>query len=468
MRNRLTLRMAGLAVLVCSLIITLAGVSAAADFANPAFNKVWSQTDLEVKQGKVARTWIWGPEPGATTQEPYTESPGGQRLVQYFDKSRMEINNPNGDVNSIYYVTNGLLAKELVSGQMQTGDKTSSNRGPAQVPVGGDPDNDGPTYATFAPLASLNNDKRAEKKSGFVNQNINRAGQIGTTTVSANYANYAYYDDNLGHNIPDVFYGQFLSWKNTMSLDWVYVVGLPMTEPFWAKFKVAGVDKEVLVQIYERRALTFTPGNSPGFLVEMGNIGQHYYKWRYGSTSPNTTAAAQTTTVTPNTTFATNPANTTAPATTAVPSTTAVPATTAPATTAAPTNGLDAEESQFLTTINQYRASKGLAALQLDTNLTTAAKWMSADMANNNRFSHTDSQGRDMGPRLTAFGYTRYPQGENIAAGYTTAALVFDGWKNSSGHNANMLGADYKYIGIGRAYNASSTYKWYWTIDLGG
>ena len=39
--------------------------------------------------------------------------------------------------------------------------------------------------------------------------------------------------------------------------------------------------KDVLVQAFERRVLTFTPTNSPAFQVEMGNVGQHYYRWRY-------------------------------------------------------------------------------------------------------------------------------------------------------------------------------------------
>ena len=38
----------------------------------------------------------------------------------------------------------------------------------------------------------------------------------------------------------------------------------------------------MLIQLFQRRALTYTPSNSAAFQVEMGNIGQHYYVWRYG------------------------------------------------------------------------------------------------------------------------------------------------------------------------------------------
>ncbi len=132
------------------------------------------------------------------------------------------------------------------------------------------------------------------------------------------------------------------------------------------------------------------------------------------------------------------------------------------------TPALDAEEQAALKLINDYRAQYGLSPLRVSIALTRAADWLSADMAGRNYFSHTDSQGRDPFQRMTAFGYnyTGY-RGENIAAGYGDAARTFNLWRNSSGHNAAMLNANFKVIGISRVYNASSTYKWYWTTDFG-
>jgi uncharacterized protein YkwD len=130
---------------------------------------------------------------------------------------------------------------------------------------------------------------------------------------------------------------------------------------------------------------------------------------------------------------------------------------------------LDSEEAAFCTLINDYRATKGLPALMVSESLTNASEWHSTDMANKNYFSHTDSLGRDPFQRMTAlgYGYSTY-RGENIAAGNSTATATFDQWKNSSGHNANMLNANYKVIGIGKAYNAAATYRNYWTTDFGG
>ena len=38
----------------------------------------------------------------------------------------------------------------------------------------------------------------------------------------------------------------------------------------------------MLIQCFERRCLTYTPGNPDGWQVEAGNVGQHYFHWRYG------------------------------------------------------------------------------------------------------------------------------------------------------------------------------------------
>lgn len=130
---------------------------------------------------------------------------------------------------------------------------------------------------------------------------------------------------------------------------------------------------------------------------------------------------------------------------------------------------LDSEEQAVVNLINTYRQQNGLNPLQISTTLDAAAEWMSTDMATKNYFSHTDSLGRDPFQRMAAFGYgyNAY-KGENIAAGYGTASQTFAQWRNSAGHNQNMLNPNYKVMGIARVYNAASTYKWYWTNDFGG
>jgi len=129
---------------------------------------------------------------------------------------------------------------------------------------------------------------------------------------------------------------------------------------------------------------------------------------------------------------------------------------------------IDSEEADFLLRINSYRTENGKAMLSLSTNLNRAAAWMAQDMGQRNYFSHTDSASRDPSARARACDYPGNA-GENIAAGTVrdSGLEAFAAWQASSGHNANMLNSNYKYIGIGRAYVPGSTYGWYWVTDFG-
>lgn len=130
---------------------------------------------------------------------------------------------------------------------------------------------------------------------------------------------------------------------------------------------------------------------------------------------------------------------------------------------------LDTEERAFFSLVNEHRQQNGVAAFQgVSISLTRAAQFHSDDMAQKDVFSHTLSDGTTWSQNLTNFGYTGGTRAENIAAGNATADAAFTQWKNSPGHNTNMLNGDYRVIGIGRAYDASSTYGWYWTTTFGG
>eukprot|EP01041_Mallomonas_annulata_P012427 gene12426-26139_t len=126
------------------------------------------------------------------------------------------------------------------------------------------------------------------------------------------------------------------------------------------------------------------------------------------------------------------------------------------------------EASIFLGLINAWRLQNGVTnALKISPTLTIASQWMSTDMAQKNYFSHTDSLKRNPFVRLDSFGISLYQfVGENIFCGVKPAASAFAAFKNSPGHNANMLKRDYNYIGIGIAYNAKSSCAWYWTTDF--
>ncbi len=154
-------------------------------FGDDAFAGVWTRTDALVADATVARSWVWGPQQiSGPLEERYDGLPGGKHLVQYFDKSRMEINDPGADRNTSWYVTNGLLTVELISGRMRTGlaPNAYEDRGPAQIPVAGDTDDpNAPTYASFRGVSSTSGDNEhpaPDRTGADVTAVINRVGQV--------------------------------------------------------------------------------------------------------------------------------------------------------------------------------------------------------------------------------------------------------------------------------------------------
>lgn len=280
---------------VVLLLQMLAVVAVAEAPANEHFQRTWARTDQPVASGQVSRTWMWGPEAfTAGIMEDYAESPGGKRQVQYFDKSRMEITNPGGDSSSIWYVTNGLLVVEMMTGEMQVGDNTWETRWPAEVNVAGDSDDpNGPTYATFVALS----DGVSSDVGATVTERVDRAGMVSDDAgLASHQVALAIFVPETGHHVASVFWdfmrAEGLVYENgstsTAALfpNPYYATGFPIAEPYWATVLVGGTAKDVLMQCFERRCLTYTPDNPAGWQVEAGNVGQHYYAWRYESDPP--------------------------------------------------------------------------------------------------------------------------------------------------------------------------------------
>jgi uncharacterized protein YkwD len=110
---------------------------------------------------------------------------------------------------------------------------------------------------------------------------------------------------------------------------------------------------------------------------------------------------------------------------------------------------------------NRERADAGCPALTVDDRLTAAAQGHSADMAEQDFFSHTSLDGRDFADRIRATGYPS-PGAENIAYGQTSARKVVADWMDSPGHRRNILDCELTEIGVGfddRGY--------YWTQNFG-
>lgn len=200
--------------------------------ANEHFRRTWTRTDKPVWGGQASRTWMWGPE--AFTEalsEEYAEAPDGARRVQYYDKSRMEITHPDGDPNSIWYVTNGLLVKELIACELQLGDDAFELYKPAIINVAGDADDPNrPTYDTFsvvldaAPLAS----------GSIITQRINRTADVSDDPALASQnVSVALTDDVTNHSIAAPFW-EFMNSSGTVWEQGEFVNANLFVNPYYA------------------------------------------------------------------------------------------------------------------------------------------------------------------------------------------------------------------------------------------
>jgi hypothetical protein len=182
-------------------------------------------------------------------------------------------------------VTNGLLVNELITGQVQTGVDEFIPLNPANISIAGDSDNDFPTYAS---LSRIYNTPAGRALGDHVTGMFLRADEL------PQYADDAATEIvrvERGFGIPRAFW-DYMNRTGTIYrngqlapdqpiFDWLFTLGYPTTEAFWARVRVGGVEREVMFQAFERRLLTYTPSNPQPFQVEMGNVGRHYYQWRY-------------------------------------------------------------------------------------------------------------------------------------------------------------------------------------------
>ena len=266
-------------VLSIAIMLTMADVQAADEFASPNFAQQWQHDEQIVPN-------FWGPLANAHAGQDEQYRGVGmcpanrpchvvpvdpmyeRRLVQYFDKGRMEltIGGVGGPV-----VTAGLLVREMITGQVQIGDARFAQQPPAAIPVAGDADNAFPLYRDLASGAVV----ATTMSVGAPVQLLLAPTGANATTVSATDPNTvgSERDDPTGHVVPRAF----AALRAQVGVD---AIGFAVTEPFWADVKIAGRTQRVMLQAFERRVLTYNPANPAPFQVESGNVGQHYYAWR--------------------------------------------------------------------------------------------------------------------------------------------------------------------------------------------
>ncbi len=134
---------------------------------------------------------------------------------------------------------------------------------------------------------------------------------------------------------------------------------------------------------------------------------------------------------------------------------------------------MTSEDQAMLDAVNAFRSSPqscgsrgsfaAAPALSWSCALETAALRHSTDMASNNFFDHTGSDGSDPGQRIAGAGYSFSTWGENVAAGVTTVNGAMGLWINSAGHCANLMNPAFRDLGAAKASSSGSTYGTYWT-----
>jgi uncharacterized YkwD family protein len=127
---------------------------------------------------------------------------------------------------------------------------------------------------------------------------------------------------------------------------------------------------------------------------------------------------------------------------------------------------LNEYELKVVELVNIERQKNGLQALKIDEELSKVARLKSADMRDNNYFSHQPPTYGSPFDMMKKYGISYRTAGENIAAGQKTPEAVVTGWMNSSGHRANILNSNFTHIGVG--FVKGGSYGTYWTQQFIG
>ena len=126
---------------------------------------------------------------------------------------------------------------------------------------------------------------------------------------------------------------------------------------------------------------------------------------------------------------------------------------------------LDAQMARDI--INAYRKQNGLKALVLSPELTEAAKAHARDLAKWDRISHYGSDGSNPWDRVKRTGYKARLTAENVGTGQIDFNEVMKGWKDSPGHNKNLLMSDANHMGVALVQDPKSEFKSFWTLVIG-
>ncbi|KAJ1565719.1 hypothetical protein HK096_011316 [Nowakowskiella sp. JEL0078] len=125
-----------------------------------------------------------------------------------------------------------------------------------------------------------------------------------------------------------------------------------------------------------------------------------------------------------------------------------------------------AEKSLLLALVNGLRAARGAKSLKMDTRFDLVAQDLASYQASVCTQTHSKN-GIGMVARVQKLtGLTNLYLGENVAPGFETVQDVFNSWKNSPEHFANLVNPVFNVVGVAFARNSKCSQKIYWAQDF--
>lgn len=124
-------------------------------------------------------------------------------------------------------------------------------------------------------------------------------------------------------------------------------------------------------------------------------------------------------------------------------------------------------ENEVFNLVNEHRVNNGLSPFIWSNSLHETSRYKSNSMVQHDYFSHSNPQLNGKGSSYLLWELYGVPFnciGENIASrsGYSSVSAeeIFTQWKNSSGHNENMLNSKFTHIGVGIVYSSKPGSKY--------
>ncbi len=128
------------------------------------------------------------------------------------------------------------------------------------------------------------------------------------------------------------------------------------------------------------------------------------------------------------------------------------------------TTVLPVDQAEASVLVSDYRRQHGLTSVGTDTALQRVAQAQADAMASANQLSHTVAG--SLPTRLAVFGRSRGASVENVSAGYASLSDALAGWRRSAPHNANLVYAPMRRIGVAAASAPGTRYKTFWALVM--